>query len=141
MIMGDSNTHNVEWLHVVTEKTDKGGAAAQEFCEMYGLQQLVDFRTRGGNTLDLIISSFNGTVTAMPHLGSSDHISIKFEINTGNALLCTPQATVVYDWHKTPWDHIKGAIERALADWDSHDFVCQDGTEHELSIALQKISK
>ena len=53
IFVGDFNIHNPDWV-CSTSKTDKAGLVAQEFCEMYGFNQLVDFPTREGNTLDLI---------------------------------------------------------------------------------------
>jgi len=90
VIMGDPNVHHAEWLHS-SVPTDKAGVAAYEFCKTFGLHQYINFPTRGDSTLDPIISSFPGSATQLPNLGSSDHVSIKFHAKIVDAIQGTPK--------------------------------------------------
>ena len=83
VFLGDFNIHNQEWLNSRTI-TDKGGSVAQEFCENFGFFQYVDFDTRDGNTLDLVMSPFDGSASAVANLGTSDHVSIRFTMHDCN---------------------------------------------------------
>ena len=64
VFMGEFNIHNKEWL-VSKVDTDEGGSIAQEFCELFGFNQYVDFETRSCNTLDLVISPYEGSAAAV----------------------------------------------------------------------------
>ena len=90
ILVKDFNARNKEWLCSVVP-TDFAGTATQEFCEPFGLHQYVDFETRGPNTLDLIRSIFEGSASALPNLGTSDHVSIKFQCQVAAALPETPK--------------------------------------------------
>ena len=63
MIYGDFNVHNQEWIHSNT--TDSGGILTQEFVELFGLKQIVNFPTRGSNTLDLICSNIDASAAGL----------------------------------------------------------------------------
>ena len=88
--MGDFNTHNKEWLCSAVP-TDYAGTVTQELAESFDLYQYVDFPTRGPNTLDLVMSQFPGSAAALPNLGTSDHVSIKFRCDVVNGLPSEPQ--------------------------------------------------
>ena len=112
-IVGDVNAHNNDWVHSVSG-TDKAGELMEEFVQLNGMLQLVDFPTRDGNTLDLIMTDFEGTATAAAHIWTSGHVSILFEIQV---LLQVPEAASQSDslnWRKAPWDHIRGDVKRAV---------------------------
>ena len=101
MLNGDFNTHNAEWLHSVVP-TDAAGYEVQELCELFGLYQLIDFPTRGGNTLDLVLSSFPGPAVAMANPGTSDHVSTVFEMQVISPLADAPNIKPVRDWSNAP---------------------------------------
>ena len=84
-------SHNKEWL-ISKVDTDEGGSIAQEFCELFGFNQYVDFETRSDNTLDLVISPNKGWVVAVANLGTSDHTAIKFK----NSSAQTPPESTNY---------------------------------------------
>ena len=74
VICGDFNVHETSWLH--STHTSAAGTAALEFCESRVLYQLVDFSTRHGAILDLILSEHAGTTVQLPNLNTSDHVTI-----------------------------------------------------------------
>ena len=81
LMVGDFNIHSPDRVCSTTKKADKAGLLTQEFCEMYGFNQLIDFPTRGESTLDLIMTCFEGTTAPLHELGTSDHVSITFSID------------------------------------------------------------
>ena len=115
--MGDFNAHNPGWIHS-TSPLDAAGEAAQEFSEMFGVSNLVDFPTREGNTLDLVLSSIDGVASPDAGLGSSDHLSIWLTFQSVVAAPLPPKLHSVRNWLNAPWDHIRGAVRRALRSWD-----------------------
>lgn len=90
VIVGDFNTHNKEWL-CSTSPTDYAGTVAQEFCESFSVDQYVDFSTRGGNTLDLVMSHFPGLPqlfqTYAQAIMSPSNSSVKLMMNSPLNLL------------------------------------------------------
>ena len=138
IIMGDLNCHHKEWLCSAVP-TDYAGVVTKEFCETFGLFQYVDFPTRGPNTLDLIMSLSPGAAEALPNLGTSDHVSIKFRCDIDKELTQEPQATAVYDWHSAPWNHIRGALKRALDTWNDCDYDHPDEAEAQLVHYIQPV--
>ena len=115
VFIGATNVHNTDLIH--STFTDKAGMFAQEFCELFGLTQLMHFPTRGPNALDLVLSDVNGKATVKPGFGNSDHESmhLRFQINVD--IPPTPIKLPVRNWGSAPWPHIKGDIKRALASW------------------------
>ena len=118
---GDFNVHDAEWLCSTTH-TDAAGRAAQELCESFGLNQFIQFPTRGLNTLDLVMSPFAGSACAMANPGSSDHVAIAFEMQVISPLQDAPLIKQVHDWEHAPWHHINGAIRRHMCDWHPSNF-------------------
>lgn len=113
IFFGDFNVHNPDWIPSTTP-LDTAGVLAQEFSELYGLAQLIDFPTRNGNTLDLVFTDIQGTATKHAHLGTSDHctIVIEFEVSASSANeLFRPE---VLHWRDAPWPHMKGASEESF---------------------------
>ena len=98
ILLGDFNAHHTEWLKSVTP-TDHAGTAALAMYNMFDLTQLVHFPivTRGGNTLDLILSPFTGTATPRAHAGNGDRLSIVLEICVPKSPVDAPDDTLVYD--------------------------------------------
>ena len=113
------------WIHSKM-KLDKAGAVAQDFCDMYGFNQLVGFPTRGLNTLDLIMTPFQGAAAALPNMGTSDHVTISFTIQVEEPLPVPPINIKHWDWIRAPWNHIRGAVRRALKDWNACQFDSVD---------------
>ena len=136
---GDFNIHNPDWVCSTTKKADVAGRIAQEFCEIYGFNQLVDFPTRGRNTLDLIITSFAGSTTPLPGLGTSDHVAVSFTVNVEVEIPKPPIAGDTRDWRRAPWHHIKGAVGRTLADWKASDYKTPDMAQQDLESRLVRI--
>ena len=116
VILGDFNIHNEGWLHSVSG-TDAAGELMEEFVQLNGFNQFVDFPTRDANTLDLIISDLDGSAVAAAHLGTSDHVSIKFEIQVEAAVPEDESRVLTRSWRKAPWAHIRGEIKRVTRGW------------------------
>ena len=135
VFIGDMNVHNQDWI--CSTFTDKAGIQAQEFCEMFGMSQLVNFPTRGENTLDLVISDFDGRAIAESGFGSSDHLSLYLTFDTTQKIPTTPIRKSVRDWQNAPWNHMKGALKRALANWKPSGGV--DEAEADLDNLLSKV--
>ena len=123
VFIGDMNVHNSDWI--CSDWTDTGGVQAQEFCELFGMRQLVDFPTRGVNTLDLAITHIDGVAVPTPGFGNSDHISMKLTFGVGDKIASTPVRRPVFNWHNAPWKHIKGELRREFAD------LKPEGSTHE----------
>ena len=116
VFLGDMNVHNEEWLHSVSG-TDHAGVLAQEFSEMFNMHQLVDFPTRGQNTLDLVLSDIVGSALPTAGFGTSDHKSMYLSFTLEEVVPKAPINCAVRDWYHAPWPHIRGALKRAFKDW------------------------
>ena len=130
VLLGDFNLHNQDWIKSAT--TDSAGVEAQEMCDTFGLNQLVDFATRGDNTLDLVMSSIPGVASPAPSMGSSDHKSVWVSFQAGTQPPSTPESSLVHDWSSAPWDHIRGYLRRVLLKWDPR--CCESVTTAEESL-------
>lgn len=116
VIVGDFNLHNDEWLHSVSG-TYKGGEMMEEFVQLQGLRQMVGFPTHEDvNTLDLVISDFDGTANATAHLGNSDHVSIVFELQVEQKVAMDAAQQPTRNWRRAPWHHIRGEVKRRTRD-------------------------
>jgi hypothetical protein len=87
--LGDFNCHNPDWL-TSRSLLNKGGERVEEFCEMFGFFQMIDFPTRQGNTLDLVMTRCAGLAQERLVLGTSDHVSIELELETEKLVPITP---------------------------------------------------
>ena len=132
VLLGDFNAHNADWLSF-SSSTDRAGTDVQEMCETYGFNQLVDFPTRGVNTLDLVITPFEGTAVPMANAGTSDHRVVAFEMQVLKPPEPPPIRQSVRDWDHAPWHHIKGAIRRYLKHWDPCAFASPSLAQSNLS--------
>ena len=111
-----------------------------DFVLMNGLSQFIDFPTRKANTLDLIISDVKGEANAAAHFGTSDHVSIEFEIHVDSEILDEEKENEKLNWRKAPWDHIRGEVKRMLKDWKPHKSNL-DAAADELDEMLWKVVK
>ena len=138
VFIGDFNVHKQDWI-CSSSPTDVAGRSAEELCVTFGLNQRVNFPTRGSNTLDLMMSPFSGQAAALANAGSSDHLAVVFEIQIPVKLKDAPAVEPVYDWEHAPWNHINGAISRYLSDWDPNWFSSADEAQRNLDEWLQAI--
>ena len=106
MIYGDFNVHNQEWIHSNT--TDSGGILTQEFVELFGLKQIVNFPTRGSNTLDLICSNIDASAAGLMPFGTSDHKAIRVEMQVTSAIPTVLKQADRPQWRTAPWKHTAG---------------------------------
>ena len=113
---------------------------AEEFCQLFGYNQVIDFATHNkGNTLDLVITHLRGKAVCWPGLGTSDHFSIGLDLDMESVVPPTPIKEPTLLWQHAPWDHIKGAVRRALDGWDPMAFEDVDDAEKDLDNILQEI--
>ena len=137
--LGDFNVHNPDWI-VSISPADPGGIMAEEFCQLFGYNQVIDFATHNkGNTLDLVITHLHGKAVCWPGLGTSDHFSIGLDLDMESVVPPTPIKEPTLLWQHAPWDHIKGAVRRALDGWDPMAFEDVDDAEKDLDNILQEI--
>lgn len=122
--MGDLNAHHPDWM-VSASPLDPAGAEAESFSDTFGLRQLVSFPTRGGNTLDLVFSDVPGVASQSPNLGSADHVAVDLVFEQSD-LPSTPAVPEALDWALAPWDHIRGALRRALKEYNPRGFESVD---------------
>ena len=120
MFFMDANAHHSTWLG--STSTDRAGKVAKQFAQDYGMEQYVDFPTRGVNVLDLIIGDVAVDAEPLPHLGTSDHISILATFESTTPMPAPPPKRKVYHWKTAPWDRIIGALRKQLGDWKASAF-------------------
>ena len=106
---------------------------------MLGFNQLIDFPTRGSNTLDLMMTPHKGTAVPSPGAGTSDHISINITLEIQATLPPIPKHKPTRLWQYAPWSHIKGEVKRKTRDWDPHALESTDNAEADLDNILLKI--
>ena len=136
--LGDFNVHNPDWIHSIGDK-DAGGIQAEQMCEMFGMKQLIDFPTRGENTLDLVMSTHSGTAVDLPGAGTSDHIAINIVLDLQKMIPEPPANIPTLQWLHAPWSHMKGVIKRELVDWDAYTSSSVDEPESDLDLKLSSI--
>ena len=136
----DANAHHKSWLG--SKVTDDAGKAAKAFTEEYGMQQFVNFPTRGDNILDLIISDLKVTAKQLPHLGTSDHCNILASIDVSTRMPEPPPGRKVYHWKTASWGRINGALKLALKHWKASDHTTVDAAASNLQdIVMAEVDK
>ena len=138
VVMGDFNIHNEKWLHSVSG-TDDAGEKMEEFVQLNGIHQLVDFPTCGDNTLDLIMTDWEGSATESAHLGTSDHVSILFEIHVEHRIPEVALQAASLNWRKAPWNHIRFHVGVAVKDWSPAQSQSPSEAEEEFDSILWKV--
>jgi hypothetical protein len=120
----DANAHHVEWLG--SKETDDAGDCALAFSEIYDIKQYVDFPTRGVNILDLVYSDLACETSALPHLGTSDHLTVLVKVDLSLDVPAPPPNRAVFHWASAPWNHIRGELSRQFQGWDARSFESVD---------------
>jgi len=113
-IAGDINLPNINWeRHCIS-----GNAYAVALCDLfldfiqdYGFTQMVDFPTRGINTLDIFATNRPSLVTVCkPVPGISDHEAVLAQSST--KVCSQPSAPrTIYKWNKADWANLKCCTE------------------------------
>jgi hypothetical protein len=120
----DANAHHEEWLG--SRHTDDAGHCALAFSEIYEIEQCVDFPTRKDNILDLVYSDRSCVTSALPHLGSSDHVTVLAKINMSIEVPVSPPNRSVWHWASAPWNHMRGGLRVQLKGWSAFKFESVD---------------
>ena len=136
MFFMDANAHHSTWLG--STSTDQAGEVAKAFAEDYGMDQFVTFPTRGVNKLDLIIEDVPMVVQALPHLGSSDHVSMLATFESVS-MPAPPPKRRVFRWKSAPWDRIRGALRLKLGGWKASVFDTLDAAVDDLYEIIQSV--
>ena len=113
---------------------------AEEFGDLFGYNQLIDFPTHNqGNTLDLVFTHCQGVSSCRSGLGTSDHYCIELVLEVGSCVHVVPDKEPTLLWEHAPWDLIRGAVGKGLEDWDPYVYDDVDVAEKALDDILWKI--
>jgi endonuclease/exonuclease/phosphatase family metal-dependent hydrolase len=133
IVCGDFNLPNIDWTTGVATNNNTIYQHFTKTVKDHYLWQLVDFPTRGENTLDLILTNIPNkiqNVTGFDDVLTTDHKLISFEINL--KIQSKPRAErFVYDFAKSDWSNLKvllantrwdlcfvpGNIDETLSNW------------------------
>ena len=83
IITGDFNLPQIDWIKQSVEGYNPTAVRFLKMCSLHDLHQVVTSPTRGGSTLDLVLTSKIDNITntqILPPIGSSDHEAIEFSI-------------------------------------------------------------
>ena len=83
IITGDFNLLQIDWVKQSVEGYNPTAVRFLEMCSLHDLHQVVTLPTRGGSTLDLVLTSKIDNITntqILPPIESSDHEAIEFSI-------------------------------------------------------------
>ena len=72
--------------------------------------------TRGEAILDLVIGPYDGSVTHLPHCGSSDHQTLLVSLTRLLEIPTTPPKRIVYHWKQANWNRMIGEFKSTS--WD-----------------------
>ena len=103
ILAGDFNVHNATWLR--STKTIPAGEALEDVCTTHHLAQHVADSTRGNNTLDLVISDFEGPVVTVirPPVGHSDHAVVTACFSSAAPHINHPTTRKVWRYSSADW--------------------------------------
>ena len=87
----------------------------------------------------MIISDLDGSAVEAAHLGTSDHVSIKFEIQVEAAIPEDESKAQARNWRKAPWNHIRGEVKRMTAGWTPKAEQSVTEAEEELDTVLWRM--
>ena len=138
VFVGDFNAHNRDWI-LSESPTNEAGEFIEEFAQIQGLNQFVDFPTRMNNTLDLILSDADGSATASAPLGTNDHISIKFEVQVKHCVSEKCPIGSVLNWKHAPWHQVRRSVKTALKGWAPGPKQSSDAAEAEIDRLLWSV--
>ena len=124
----DFNAHNQDWI--CSDKTDAGDILAQEFTELFGMSQVVNFETRQSNTLDLVISDVEATAMPSMPFGTSDHKAIQIILCTKETIDEVEKKPSRLMRRSAPWNHAAGYLKRRFARWSAKWFKDVDHAEN-----------
>ena len=110
---GDFNAHEKEWLQNSKLKSNKLGRYLRDFSESNGLGQIVKKPTRGDNTLDLVISPFEGNVEYYEGCGTSDHQTLIAKMQ----LVLETVEISPYHWKQADWGQMKKEMKKIQIDF------------------------
>ena len=119
--MCDANAHSEEFLG--SKHTDATGECAQEFSELFHMEQSVDFPTREDNILDLIYNDTKCNTSSMSHLGTTDHLTIVARVDLNFKFPDPPagKPSMHYWRDRAPWDNnvMRGHLRSQFRGWDA----------------------
>ena len=117
MFCCDANAHSEEFLD--SEHTDLGGKCAQHFSELFDMKQCVDFPTRENNILDLIYCDTSCSTSSLPHLRTSDHLTIIARVSIDFKFPDPPAGKASVHWRTAPWDNMRGHLDTQFKERDA----------------------
>jgi hypothetical protein len=129
VLVGDFNVHHQQWLG--SSHTSSAGEEAKDFCDSFGLEQIVDFGTRNNAVLDLCMTSLDGSVEKLPNLNKSDHATLFVSLGEYTYEDTGINNRRVVHWSKAPWHRLKHSFKTG-GNWDMSGSV-DDATERTTS--------
>jgi len=82
VVLGDFNLPRLNW-NVLSGPRDSLHTPFIDFVSKFGLTQLINFPTRGGNILDVLLTNVEQIVagiSCLPPIGCSDHAIVEFSL-------------------------------------------------------------
>ena len=118
ILAGDFNVHNAAWLR--SNKTTPAGEALEDVCAVHHLAQHVGDSTRGNNTLDLVISDFDGSVATVIHppIGRSDHGVVSACFASAAPHINQPTTKKVWRYSSADWGRLRHFF--GTKDWSAN---------------------
>ena len=129
IIVGDFNCPKIDWPKLSCPNHDHISKCILEWAIAGGFCQLVNFPTRCGNTLDLVLvddEQIVSCIDASPPLGHSDHCIVDFKLVLSGSNSYAPETDVPvvskYKWFKADFD----AIAECLYSTDWNALICHN---------------
>ena len=117
--------HNATWIR--STKTTPAGEALEDVCAVHLLAQHVADSTRGNNTLDLVISDFEGPVATAIHppIGRSDHAVVTDCCTSAAPYINQPTKRKGWRYCNADWGRLRHFF--GTTDWSA---VINDNPNH-----------
>ena len=127
IIVGDLNTPKMDWENA-TGPSDSVNKPILDFVVKYGYCQLVNFATRGRNTLDVVLTDSDlivSSISCEPPLGQSDHNIIEFIMSLCMSSVkgaASHQFHKRYLWRDADYEEMNSYLN--TVDWSN--VICQN---------------
>ena len=143
---GDFNVPDVSWKdNFITSSTHYPKRVSETFLDIasdLGLEQMVQFPTRGENTLDLIFTShpsYQERCKSLPPISErSDHDIVLFD-TAHQPVRSRPKRRTIYLWKKADTEGIKTAFTKYSVKFFSSSFTSVDNMWQEIKGTINQV--